>query len=285
MSNPINELNHVATYPITPAIIIKAAGVVERTIQDQVDNNEGWRKWFFSNNRQDDSGAMKHPLSSDALWLRKTSGLFTKKPYTESYKENKRQHDEMHQGEMPYDERSVFWPLKSQFKRMPSEIKKDYEMNMLKKAQAQVLKGGKADNKSDKDFDPKSLKKGMKVEREHTSNPKMQKEIAQDHLTEDKKYYEKLEKMEKKAGVNKFVNTIATKFPKAEPLIRNYTEAMAQTAHLPPGSGEIEIARRIGTWALKKTKIIDKGKALVQTTGDALKNIAEVGPVKHIKGK
>ena len=59
------------------------------------------------------------------------------------------------------------------------------------------IPGGLADKKTPKDFDPKSLEKGMKVELEHTNNHHMAKEIAMDHLTEDPKYYEKLEKMEK----------------------------------------------------------------------------------------
>jgi hypothetical protein len=59
------------------------------------------------------------------------------------------------------------------------------------------LSGGLADKKNPKDFDPKALKKGIDVEREHTSNPLIAVEITMDHLTEDPKYYDKLSKMEK----------------------------------------------------------------------------------------
>jgi len=62
-----------------------------------------------------------------------------------------------------------------------------------------ILPGGKADNKDPKDFDPKAVSKGEKVEREHVKNKEVQREIARDHLTEDPKYYDKLEKIEKKA--------------------------------------------------------------------------------------
>ena len=72
---------------------------------------------------------------------------------------------------------------------------------LVAKASKQVLKGGLADNIPDKCFDKKNLKKGEKVEREHTKNKQMQKEIAEDHLAEDPNYYEKLEKMEKKSFV------------------------------------------------------------------------------------
>ena len=42
------------------------------------------------------------------------------------------------------------------------------------------------------------LKKGIKVETEHTKNHQQAKEIAMDHLTEDPNYYIKLEKIESK---------------------------------------------------------------------------------------
>ena len=36
------------------------------------------------------------------------------------------------------------------------------------------------------------LRMGMKVEREHTTNPKIAKKISIDHILEDPKYYTKL---------------------------------------------------------------------------------------------
>jgi len=47
------------------------------------------------------------------------------------------------------------------------------------------------------EVDPKELKAGIKIEREHSSNPKVQKEVALDHLTEFPKYYTGLAKMER----------------------------------------------------------------------------------------
>jgi len=44
----------------------------------------------------------------------------------------------------------------------------------------------------------KQLEKGTAVEKEHTSNEKIAREIAADHVGEFKDYYDKLEKMEKK---------------------------------------------------------------------------------------
>jgi hypothetical protein len=70
----------------------------------------------------------------------------------------------------------------------------------FKKTAEELAHGGMADNKPDSEFNKDSIKKGMKVEREHTKNKNLQKEIAKDHLKEDPKYYGKLAKMEKKAN-------------------------------------------------------------------------------------
>lgn len=58
------------------------------------------------------------------------------------------------------------------------------------------IPGGLADKKKPDDFDAAQLKKGVKVEMEHTSDKKMAQEIAMDHLTEDPRYYDKLETIE-----------------------------------------------------------------------------------------
>jgi len=46
------------------------------------------------------------------------------------------------------------------------------------------------------------LKKGVKVEKEHTTNGDIAREIAMDHLWEDPKYYDKLEKIETNESLN-----------------------------------------------------------------------------------
>ena len=58
--------------------------------------------------------------------------------------------------------------------------------------------GGLGDGRPDSAFDPVQLKKGIKVEMEHTNNPRVAKEIAKDHLTEHRDYYKALAKMERK---------------------------------------------------------------------------------------
>lgn len=81
--------------------------------------------------------------------------------------------------------------------------------------ETEKLKGGKSDGKTLDDLIKKYLKdnktrsevekqlktqlnKGVKVEMEHTSDKEKAKEITMDHLFEDPKYYDKLEKIETK---------------------------------------------------------------------------------------
>lgn len=59
-----------------------------------------------------------------------------------------------------------------------------------------LIPGGLADKRKPEDFDYEQLQKGIKVELEHTSDPQIAQEIAMDHLTEDEKYYDKLENIE-----------------------------------------------------------------------------------------
>lgn len=56
------------------------------------------------------------------------------------------------------------------------------------------LPGGKGDKIDPKSIDKEELKKGIKHEKEHTSDVKIAMEIALDHLAEDPKYYTNLSK-------------------------------------------------------------------------------------------
>lgn len=81
---------------------------------------------------------------------------------------------------------------------------------MLKKDQTgslwkDHLPGGLADKKKPSDFSAAKLREGRAVEREHTSSPALQTEIAMDHIAEDPEYYPKLRRMEageKRAGAS-----------------------------------------------------------------------------------
>jgi hypothetical protein len=73
------------------------------------------------------------------------------------------------------------------------------------------LRGGKADNRPDSDFDAEQLKNGIKQELEHTNNKKLAKEIAKDHLSEDPKYYSKLKKAKIDEALSDFFGFMTTK--------------------------------------------------------------------------
>ncbi len=51
----------------------------------------------------------------------------------------------------------------------------------------------------------------MKVEMEHTKDKQRAKEIAMDHLFEDPKYYDKLEKIETKESLGSHLGKVAFK--------------------------------------------------------------------------
>jgi hypothetical protein len=70
----------------------------------------------------------------------------------------------------------------------------------ITKVQEDKMPGGLADKSKPEDFDKEQLEAGIKVEMEHTKDPKVAQEIAMDHLTEDPDYYKKLKKMEAGKG-------------------------------------------------------------------------------------
>lgn len=76
-----------------------------------------------------------------------------------------------------------------------------------------IIVGGKSDGMTLEDIAKKhkvslkslesQLKKGVKVEREHTNKDSLAREIAKDHLEEFPDYYDRLDKMEKQAKKEK----------------------------------------------------------------------------------
>lgn len=74
------------------------------------------------------------------------------------------------------------------------------ELEAAGKRAKERLPGGLGDRRPDSAFDPKELARGMKVEMEHTDDPKKAKEITKDHLTEKSDYYSMLAEMEGKGG-------------------------------------------------------------------------------------
>lgn len=68
---------------------------------------------------------------------------------------------------------------------------------------AEKIPGGLAHGKPDSEFDAGKLSQGAQVEREHTSDEAVAREIAKDHLTEDPNYYQKLKRMEAEKPMKK----------------------------------------------------------------------------------
>ena len=85
------------------------------------------------------------------------------------------------------------------------EIEDDYLLHKVKAYDTvkdmcrgeEVLKG-LAFGMNPEDFDQKQLRKGTRVELEHTTDPLVAQRIAMDHLTEYPDYYVELEQMEEK---------------------------------------------------------------------------------------
>jgi hypothetical protein len=61
----------------------------------------------------------------------------------------------------------------------------------------ELIKGGLGDGRPNNAFNKKQIRMGLKVEREHTTNPRIAREISKDHLTEFPDYYDYLGRMEK----------------------------------------------------------------------------------------
>jgi hypothetical protein len=68
-----------------------------------------------------------------------------------------------------------------------------YQMAHALSKKADLVPGGVGDGKKKKLFDPEEYAMGLKVEREHTDSGAVSGEITRDHLTDDKKYYSKLD--------------------------------------------------------------------------------------------
>jgi len=143
--------------------------------------------------------------------------------------------------------------------------------------ESEVLKGGKADNldlediakkhKINIDKLKKEFDKGLKVELEHTKNIKKAGEIVRDHLIEDPKYYDKLEKVEE-GWSEKYKKSIDCNNPKG----------FSQKAHCQGRKKKIETKEATGSgssgsyetpaaWAKTMKKKDWRGKSKTQIPG------------------
>lgn len=112
------------------------------------------------------------------------------------------------------------------------------------------IPGGKAQGKSPSDFNPNDLKKGIKIEMEHTPSKRRATEISMDHLTEFKNYYRKLPSFEK--SLEKKAHTLTELFIEKNSMVnpimtaRNTWRALTLRPQAKPFSaGEIEAHKLI----------------------------------------
>jgi len=92
------------------------------------------------------------------------------------------------------------WSEATGDKKLPEHVEDQTEKKAL--GITNKLKGGVGDNKNPADFDRAELNSGIKEEKEHTNDTDIATEIAVDHLTEEPKYYSKMEKVEKRSAMH-----------------------------------------------------------------------------------
>jgi hypothetical protein len=126
--------------------------------------------------------------------------------------------------------------INTEFSKNPSITADGFNYKRLVNSESVELTGGKADNISILDiqkkhnkngkldvndyvsFLKKQLKIGANIEKEHTNDIKIAKQIAKDHLWEDPNYYKKLKKIETKeaTGSGSSGGYVAPLFPNLE---------------------------------------------------------------------
>jgi len=130
----------------------------------------------------------------------------------------------------------------------------------MKRYNEDVLPGGKADNKSDRDFDPKKLQEGAKHELEHTNKKKIAKEIAKDHLVEDKQYYKKLKEIEKHDRLR--IDREADGKQELDFGVEDLEKDKSRVANNQDAQNDYDILMRLRN---KKKKALHDGKKIVET--------------------
>lgn len=93
----------------------------------------------------------------------------------------------------------------------------------FEKAAKEMVRGGLADGKPASKYPADQIEKGIKVEFEHTNDRDLAREIAKDHLEENKNYYTHLEKMERE--MDKKGESVEDLFVRKNKLGRHYNDA------------------------------------------------------------
>jgi hypothetical protein len=96
----------------------------------------------------------------------------------------------------PSDKKVHEWAEKHDY--TPQEVER--EIYKMATEFVNLCKGGLSKGEDPDDLDPKELKMGIKIEKEHTKSADVARKIALDHLHEHRNYYTALKKMEKELG-------------------------------------------------------------------------------------
>lgn len=131
------------------------------------------------------------------------------------------------------------------------------------------LPGGYADNMPNHIFNRSQLRKGTRIEMEHTNNPRIAREIAKDHLMEIPNYYTHLTRMERRAK-RRMHDPLMKKLEKIQPskLQKKY-EALSTEDILK----ELE---SINTRKRRSMYLIDRKPLKKWTTKEAAKEMARI---------
>lgn len=158
------------------------------------------------------------------------------------------------------------------------------------------IKGGKADKMSLEDIArkhsvflgtiKKELEMGLKVEREHTTDPEKAREIAMDHLVEFPDYYSRLDKMEKEA-TSKQKETKETTMAGASgsyeaPMSRPVTKKEIENFKLksePKQEPKESVTASVSAGAMYDAPIGHKQKDPLAIDNPTMKKVEEEGPI------
>lgn len=159
----------------------------------------------------------------------------------------------------------------------------------------EVLEGGLGDDKTLADLAAKhnvpierikeEWERGVKVEAEHTDDPKIAAEIAKDHLTEDPLYYEKLAKVETAPEVatvpKEQPKDLPAEQPKPEPVINiDDIVAKAVNAALEKATTQFTAALQDlnAKHASETEQITKKHDAEIKQMGDQITELKRTAP-------
>lgn len=147
---------------------------------------------------------------------------------------------------------------------LTGEIKHYKGKKNFAKKPHEFIKGGLSSGKSPSDFNQTQLKKGIKIEMEHTGDKRIAREIAMDHLVEDKFYYDHLIAMEKhvekqKKKPRKYMSYIPTYAAGDLPVIAGDAVGTAGAAVIPlipigVAAGAVYIGAKSIKNSIKKAK-------------------------------